>query len=491
MDFNNLCSYIGHKKSGKLSVYSFNTDQSYTIPVAIMTSNIEQFQKALTFSAKLIELEKTLPEEYVKEILLADHIKQLEKKYSEDISRIEKNQSTDMLSKFASITESLSEKERYYTDQIKQIHSEYAQQIKKLSRDKEILEDNATAAKQEVEANLQKEIRVIRKQLSEKEAEVQNLAKGDAIVREQCKSDTDRLIKIINEKNLEALSAVRESYQTTIKIKEDALEQREARVTLREQELQTTIQRNASSSFRGQDGEMLFESLVEKFMGWKLIDTSKIDHSCDYSSVIYNIPVFFEVKNYTHPVESKEVTKFLRDMSEHPEVSIGIFISLNTRIVGKNHEIPISIEWIHDSQCAIFIHSFKELEIKSTLALLDQIIKITGVYKKIITSTGDISEGAILQPRIDKARIHIDQYISESSASMMRIKNDKKRHLDLIESTYLSTITSMKTQGTAIATVLSILTGEYIEDMNIDPTLIPDPEALKTEAAKPKKSTKK
>jgi hypothetical protein len=178
-------------------------------------------------------------------------------------------------------------------------------------------------------------------------------------------------------------------------------------------------------------------------------------------------------------------------MSEHPEVSIGIFISLNTRIVGKNHEIPISIEWIHDSQCAIFIHSFKELEIKSTLALLDQIIKITGVYKKIITSTGDISEGAILQPRIDKARIHIDQYISESSASMMRIKNDKKRHLDLIESTYLSTITSMKTQGTAIATVLSILTGEYIEDMNIDPTLIPDPEALKTEAAKPKKSTKK
>ena len=74
---------------------------------------------------------------------------------------------------------------------------------------------------------------------------------------------------------------------------------------------------------------------------------------------------------------------------------------------------------------------------------------------------------------------------------MLRIKNDKKRHLDLIESTYLSTITSMKTQGTAIATVLSILTGEYIEDMNIDPSLIPDPEVIKTEASKNKKSTKK
>ena len=486
MDTNKLCSYIGHKKSGKLSVYSFNTDQSYNIPVAIMTSNVEEFQKALTFSAKLIELEKTLPEEYVKEILVADHIKQLEKKYSEDISRIERVQATDMLSRFANITESLSEKERYYTEQIKQIHSDYAQQIKRITRDKELVEENATAAKQEVEANLQKEIKQVKKLLAEKETEVQVLARGETFVREQCKIENDRIIQIINEKNSDALTALRESYQANIKIKEDALEQRESRVALREQELQTTIQRNASSSFRGQDGEMQFEQLAESTMKWKLTNTSKIPHSCDYSSEIHGSPVFFEIKNYTDPVRNDEVLKFHRDMKEHPEVAIGIFISWNTRIVGKDQALPFSIEWINDSQCAIYIQPLKELDINATLTLIDQTIKITGIYRKQIESKGDISESAILQPRIDKARIHIDQYISEASSSMKRIINDKKRYLDLIESTYSLNIASMKAQTTSISTALSILTGDYVEDTTIDPTLIAEPEP-----SKPKKQAKK
>jgi hypothetical protein len=172
-------------------------------------------------------------------------------------------------------------------------------------------------------------------------------------------------------------------------------------------------------------------------------------------------------------------------MKEHPEVIIGIFISWNTRIVGKDQAIPISIEWINDSQCAIYIQPLKDLEINTTLALIDQMIKITGTYKRLIGSKGDISETAVLQPRIDKARVYIDQYISESSALMRRVVNDKKRHLELVESGYSSTIASLKTQTAAITTVLSILTGEYLEDTTIDPTLIPEPEP-----SKPKKQGK-
>jgi hypothetical protein len=173
-------------------------------------------------------------------------------------------------------------------------------------------------------------------------------------------------------------------------------------------------------------------------------------------------------------------------MKEHQEVIIGIFISWNTRIVGKDQTLPISIEWINDSQCAIYIQPLKDLEINATLTLIDQLIKITGTYKKLIGSKGDVSETTILQPRIDKARVYIDQYITESSSLMKRVVNDKKRHLEIVESSYSSTIASLKTQGEAIATVLSILTGEYVEDTTIDPTLISE-----SEPAKPKRAAKK
>ena len=219
-------------------------------------------------------------------------------------------------------------------------------------------------------------------------------------------------------------------------------------------------------------------------MKWDLIKAPTF--SCDSSSTIHGNLTLFEIKNYTNPIPQAEVNKFLRDMKEHPEVIIGIFISWNTRIVGKDQTMPISIEWINDSQCAVYIQPLKDLEINATLALIDQVIKITGTYKRLIGSKGDISESTILQPRIDKARVYIEQYITEASSLMKRVVNDKKRHLEIVESSYSSTIASLKTQSSAISTVLSILTGEYVEDTTIDPTLIPE-----SEPSKPKRQGKK
>jgi hypothetical protein len=479
-------AHISHKTSGQLSIFKFNTENTYEMPVAILTSDIQQFQSVLTFAAKLIDQEKTLSTEYIKDTLFADYVKKLEEKHAKDIEILKQGELDVISSKLNPLIQLISEKERDFNEQLKQVKNEHMQHIKSLTKEKLILEQDATAAKQEVETSLQKEIKQIRKQLAEKEAEVQALTKGDALIREQCLAESHRLVNVIEQKNTSALISLRESYETTIKLKEEALQQRESRVIQKEQELQTTIHRNASSSFRGQDGEMQFEQLAETIMKWKLINTSKIPHSCDYSSEIHGSNVFFEVKNYTEPIGSSQVSKFLRDMKEHPEVVTGIFISWHTRIVGKDQTMPISIEWINDSQSAIYIQPLKELDINSTLALIDQIIKITGTYKKLVGSKGDISESAILQPRIDKARVYIDQYISEASSLMNRVVNDKKRHLQIVESTYSGTIASLKTQGEAIGRVLSILTGEYIEDTTIDPTLITEPEP-----SKPKKSSKK
>jgi hypothetical protein len=477
---------ISHKIHRKNYIFKFKTNSTFIMPPAIISSDIEQFQSVLAFSAKLIDLEKSLSTEYIKETLFTDYVNKLEDKHAKDLELLKVSSSNETSSKLASLIQLISEKESQYNNNILQIKDEYNQQIKLLNKEKSKLEDEATAAKHDIEERLQKDIRSLRKQLSEREAEVQSLSKGEGLIRDQCSAESERLIKVIEQKNTSALNALRESYETTIKLKEEALQQRERRVAQKEQELQTSIQRNASSSFRGQDGEMQFEQLAETTMKWKLTNTSKIPHSCDYSSEIHGSPVFFEIKNYTDPVRNDEVLKFLRDMKEHPEVVIGIFISWNTRIVGKDQTLPISIEWINDSQCAIYIQPLKDLEINATLALIDQIIKITGTYKSLIGSKGDVSETTILQPRIDKARVYIDQYITEASSLMKRVVNDKKRHLEIVESSYSSTIASLKTQGAAIATVLSILTGEYVEDTSIDPTLIAEPEP-----SKPKKTTKK
>lgn len=481
-------AFLSQKQINGNIILKFKTETTYQMPMAILTSDIQQFQSVLTFAAKLIDLEKTLSTEYIKDTLFADYVNKLEEKYAKEIELLKLTSSEETISKLSSLINLISEKELQYNKQLTQIKDEHSQQIKLLLKEKSKVEDAATAAKQDLEEQLQKDIRTLRKQIVEKDAEVQSLSKGESFIREQCSAESERLIKIIEQKHSSTLTALRESYETTIKLKEEALQQREARVIQKEQELQTTIQRNASSSFRGQDGEMHFEHLVETNIKWKLTNTSKIPHSCDYSSEIHGYPVFFEIKNYTDPVRNEEVLKFLRDMKEHPEVIIGIFISWNTRIVGKDQTIPISIEWINDSQCAIYIQPLKDLEINATLALIDQIIKITGTYKKLIGSKGNVSETAILQPRIDKARVYIDQYISEASSLMKRVVNDKKRHLEIVESSYSSTIASLKTQSTAITTVLSILTGEYVEDTTIDLTLDADSDLSKP--SKPKRQGK-
>ena len=481
-----VTSYISHKNSGKLSIFKFNTENTYQMPVAILASDIQQFQSVLNFAAKLIDLEKSLSTEYIKDTLFADYVKNLEYKHANDIEMLKRSSLDEVTSKLSPLIQLISEKEVQFNKQLESIRTDNALEVKALVKEKARCEIDATAAKQEIEEQLQREIKILRKQVSEKESEVQSLSKGEGLIRDQCRAESERLIKIIEQKNATAIEALRESFSTSIKLKEEVLQQREARILQKEEEFQTTIQRNASSSFRGKDGEVHFEQLAETNMKWKLTNTSKIPHSCDYSSEIHGSPVFFEIKNYTDPVRNEEVLKFLRDMKEHPEVSIGIFISLNTRIVGKDQLLPISIEWINNSQCAIYIQPLKDLEINATLALIDQIIKINSIYKKLIGSKGDISESVILQPRIDKARVYIDQYISEASSLMKRVVNDKKRHLEIVESSYSSTIASLKTQSAAIATVLSILTGEYAEDTTVDPSLIVDPEP-----SKPKKSVKR
>lgn len=482
-----VTSYSGRRRTGKLTILEFKVNNSYEIPLALVTSDIEQFQIALSFTARLIELQKSLSDEVVKTTMYEDCMKSIESIHNEKLAQIEKSTSDNFATKLSDIIQTVTDKQLAFNSQIDTIRSEYDAQIKAITKEKKKLEDDTSAAKSEIETTLQKEIRMLKKQIAEKDSELQSLSKGEAIIREQCNLEAQKLLKIVEEKNAQAHDAMRKSYEQAIALKEESLQHREGKITQREQELQTTLQRNASSSYRGQDGEAYFQMLAEEKMKWKLTDTSKIPHSCDYSAIIHKMNVFFEMKNYTSDVRTDEVTKFLRDMKEHPEVHIGIFISLHTRITGKDKEKPISIEWINDSQCAVYIQTFKELDENHTLSLIDQIIKMSSIYDKMIGSKNNISEESMLQGRIDKARIYIEEYIIESCSLVKRVTNDQKLHRQLVESSYSHTLAVLKSQSNAINTALEILTGEYKEDNILDDTLAVNI----AEEVKPKKGGKK
>jgi hypothetical protein len=481
-----ISAYAGRKKVGKMSVIKFNVNTGYEVPVSLLTSDISQFQTALNFSARLIDLQKSLSDDFVKSTVYQDYMKTVEIKHSEELSYAEKSASENFNARLSDIIQTITDKQQVFNNQIDAVRSEYDAQIKTITREKKKLEDEATAAKVELEASLQKEIRLLKKQISEKDGELQSLSKGEAIIREQCASEAQKLLKIVEEKNTAAQEAMRKSYEQAIALKEEALQHREGKISQREEELQTTLQRGASSSYRGQDGETFFQTIAEQKMKWNLTDTSKIPHSCDYSANIHKINVFFEMKNYTDDIRTSEITKFLRDMKEHPEVHVGVFISLHTRIMGKDREKPISIEWINDSQCAVYIQSFKELDENHTLSLVDQIIKMSSVYSKMIGTKGDVSEETVLQGRIDKARVYIEEYITETCSLIKRVTNDQKLHRQLVESSYSHTLAVLKSQSSAINTALEILTGEYKEDNVIDETLVDTAEEVK-----PKKGGKK
>ena len=238
------------------------------------------------------------------------------------------------------------------------------------------------------------------------------------------------------------------------------------------------IQRNASSAYRGQDGENWLSSMVKDKMNWDLKYTGDVPHSCDYSSTVHNVPVFFEHKNYTHSVPQKEVTKFLRDMKEHPEVLVGIFISQNTGIQGKPSTVPFSIDWVHGTQCVVYIQSIVEMDMDYALSLMDQIIRVSGAFNKVIKSHGESSSEKIHETRIEQAKLYLQNSLSRTNSLMRKISADKKQLIGIIETNTTQNLLDLKQQSAELSTGIQILLGEYTDSQEVsaeseEPVVLP------------------
>jgi myosin heavy subunit len=432
------------------TVLSFYTSRSFTLPDDLRTCSIEQFQTVLLFAAKLLQLEKTISDEFTRDSLFAEYLKDINQKHSEQLAATEKKSTLEISSKLSPLVSKISEIEDQHRDTVLEIKKDYELQIKSLQKSKSTLESDLNAIKSDLKSEFTKESKTLSKRISELEAELQIASRSESSIRERCQQESDRLLKAVEEKN-----------KQLNELKESAILQREQKLLQKEQELQSKLQRQTSSVLRGHDGEELFRNTAKEKMKWDLVKAPTF--SCDSSSTIHGNLTLFEIKNYTNPIPQAEVNKFLRDMKMHPEARTGVFVSLNTTICNKDPSVPISLDWINASQCIMYIQSCADLDTDHTFSLIDQVIRISGIFNNFIASQTSESNEPVLQARIDQAKVYLDRTILRGASLIKKIMKDKKQQIEFIESATIHNISELKYQTADITTTIQTLLGEYSE----------------------------
>jgi hypothetical protein len=444
------------------NILSFKVSETFPLSDTLTTCTVQQFESAITFAMTLVRLETSLTDDYTRKHLCAQQFSEVEQKHKAECSALQSEYLEKLTGTLNPLITKISDLETSHQAALDHVKRDYEVRLKALSKEKTHAESECASMRTDMESQHAKGEKAFKKRIAELESELHSASQSENLIRERCKQESDRLLEAIERKNVELLQ-----------VKQDVLDKREQAIQLREEELHVKIQRSASSVFRGQDGESFFATVAKERMGWELENTSKIPHSCDYSSRILNTPVFFELKNYTSTVKHHQVTKFLRDMKEHPEVLVGVFISLHAGISGKAPSTPISIDWIHENQCVVYIQTLCDLDIAHVLSLIEQIVHITTVFNKNITlkDTGETTSS--YQSRIDHAKVFLEQGLARTNKLIKHIVTDKRAQIEAIELATNHVLSELRHQTVDITSSIDMLLGTYSDPVNDDiPALI-------------------
>lgn len=179
----------------------------------------------------------------------------------------------------------------------------------------------------------------------------------------------------------------------------------ESIVQLKDQLLKTTT----GSQTKGKHGEELVASYIHKAFSavgrneeFSLDDVGKEGHQGDLIMRWRGHKILWESKNYTKTVETKEVTKFLRDMEENPDISLGIMISLQTPIAGHHKAGGIDLEELRDGRKCVYINAMEKSA--DPIALLQSLKPFLEVFleAKTLQTTESEQTDAELQRRLDR-----------------------------------------------------------------------------------------
>jgi len=479
-------AFASRDSIGDTAIVTFHLDRDFIIPPNIVNANIKQFQNVLIFASKLIDMEVSLTDEYTRTNIFAEYLKDIEQKHSQELLLTERRAIDSMVSKIEPLISKNSQLEKSHTSEIDEIKSIYQQELKTLEKANRIIESESAAFKSEIQLAHQKDIITLRNKIADQEAEIRIASQSELLIRERCKQEYERLIAALSLKNDEIFAIKQEG----IHQREQKLALKEQELTAKEQEVLLKFQRKASSVLKGHDGEEFFKNITKEKMNWELIKQPTL--SCDYASTIQGSTVLFEVKNYENQVPKAEITKFHRDMKLHSEATVGVFVSLQTGMSGFDPTIPISIDWIHDSQCVIYIQTCTELDIMLVLTSIDQIIRMVGVFNGLLATEDSKSEEKTFQSRIERAKEFLDRAIKRNSKLAKKIIADKKQQIELIEANTVHNISELGYITNELTTTINTMLGTYPEPESSDElSIVSETPSSKSKKVAAKKEVKK
>jgi hypothetical protein len=214
-----------------------------------------------------------------------------------------------------------------------------------------------TAIKQE--NDFQTTIQSLRSRLQMEQGAFQDLEKR---VREEERRNRNDLLA---EKDKQ-IGLLREQLQTSLRDVEKSLKESQRSFqdnlySFKEQILKT----NSTSKKKGEQGETVFEDILQRAFGsvskdevFDVKNVGREGHQGDICMIWRNHKIMWEVKNYERNVEQKEVSKFLRDMEEGQEFSLGVMVSMTSGIVGHAKAGNIDIQELRDGRICIYLSHF-------------------------------------------------------------------------------------------------------------------------------------
>ena len=205
---------------------------------------------------------------------------------------------------------------------------------------------------------------------------------------------------------------------------------------------------NNVSSNKGKTGEQSFDSLVETYTTWQIKDTSKTPQSCDRFGEIRGCKTLFEIKNYSYNIPRKEVDKFKRDLEVHNDCPLGIFISLNTNIIGGEQDFFYT-EFTSSNQLLIYIQQFNNYDSSTLFSVLNSLIEIALILH---SKSSNMDEDSGLQNKVDSLKsiiqneiIFISKIITEAQGNsnflietIQKHNSSLKHNLEKLQFTFRS-----------------------------------------------------
>jgi len=376
--------------------------------------------------------------------------------------------------------------------------------------EKTVLKDVAGVALKEMEARAAKEAEGLRRQIDELRGLLSASEAGQAKVKEQfaeigAKAEAafkNSLAELVSQRDSQyqkELARLQENHREVIeRMREDTRESigrsdTQARETLASMkatyaELEAKLRAAHEKSFvsveKGKQGEREFEELCAQYTSWgPLVNTSKEEAATDRRCVIRDCSTMFEVKKYKNTIPTAELNKFRRDMKEHTEAPLGVFISLHTEMSNKRGKY-IDTEWTDNSQLLVYVSSFYTHSVPDTLDFIDSCATIAMAVYRAAKSKSQDSDSIGLQSRIELAKLSVSKELERVTECIDSLTRNKKDMVTMIERQFVDSRLQMSLMKTGLAEMLQVLLGKHEESASVSVSEVSNPTSVDTEKKK-------